>query len=95
LGSDVGPSFQAFARNGVGSPRGEAGPPLGSRGAVGRDAGEVGVERVLQAPEVAQYLHAQPELGAVVAGLAQPQRHLGGDRLLAAQQAVVIRLTPS
>jgi hypothetical protein len=33
-------------------------------------------------------LHAQPELGAVAAELARPERHLGGDRLLAAQEAM-------
>jgi hypothetical protein len=66
-------------------PRGEAGqniflerrPPLASRGTVSRDAGEVGGERALQASEVAQRLHAQPELEAVAAELAQPERHLG------------------
>jgi hypothetical protein len=34
-------------------------------------------------------LHAQPELGAVAAQPAEPERHLGGDRLLAAQQPLL------
>ena len=43
-----------------------------------RDAGEIDRERALQAPEVAQHLQAQPELGAVAAELAQPEQHLEG-----------------
>ena len=55
---------------------------------MGRDAGEIGVECALQAPEVAHHLHPQPELGAVAAELAEAERHLGGDRLLATKEAV-------
>jgi hypothetical protein len=63
-------------------------PVLPSCRAVSRDAGEVGAERALRAPEVVRHLHAQPELGAVAAELAEAERHLGGDCLLAPQQAV-------
>jgi hypothetical protein len=61
---------------------------IGSGGAVGRDAGEVGAQGALQAPEVAQHLHPQPELGAVAAELAEAERHLGRHRLLAPKDRV-------
>jgi hypothetical protein len=67
---------------------GETDSGHGSPGPVGRDAGEVGGERALQTPEVAQHLHPQPELGAIAAELGKAQRHLGGDRLLGPKQPV-------
>jgi hypothetical protein len=65
-----------------------SGPAFGSRGAVGRDAVEVGAERALEAPEVAHHLHPQPELGTVATELAETERHLRGDRLLAPKEPV-------
>jgi hypothetical protein len=47
----------------TGRRKGENAPGL--RRPLDRDAGEVGGEGALQAPEVAQHLHAQPELGTV------------------------------
>ena len=84
----AGPALETVVERQVTQSLRSRSAPTISRGAVGRDAGELGAHRTLETPEIARHLHPQPKLGTVAAQLAKTQRHLGRHRLLAAKHAM-------